>query len=75
MASGVATWRSVSDIISNAMRRADISDGTAHRLRHYFGSNLGGDGADPADRADVVAARLAMRRWPCGLGGMVGLGL
>lgn len=40
------TWRSVSDIIGHAMRRAGISDGTAHRLRHYFGSNLVGDGAD-----------------------------
>jgi integrase/recombinase XerD len=37
--------RGVTDIISNAMRRADIN-GTPHGLRHYFGTNLVATGAD-----------------------------
>ncbi len=40
------TWRAVSQIISQAMDRADIPGGTAHRLRHWYGSTLVGDGAD-----------------------------
>lgn len=38
--------RGVADIIGNAMLRAGIPDGTAHRLRHYFGTKLVVDGAD-----------------------------
>ncbi|KLO29573.1 hypothetical protein ABH37_13205 [Mycobacterium haemophilum] len=37
--------KSVSDIIGDAMRRADIP-GTPHSLRHWFGSNLVASGAD-----------------------------
>lgn len=40
------TWRSVSQIISAAMDRAEIPGGTAHRLRHWYGTTLVGDGAD-----------------------------
>lgn len=40
------TWRAVSQIISQAMDRADIPGGTAHRLRHWYGTTLVGDGAD-----------------------------
>jgi len=37
--------KSVSDIIGQAMRRADVR-GTPHSLRHWFGSTLLDDGAD-----------------------------
>jgi integrase len=37
--------KSVSDIIGQAMRRADIP-GTAHGLRHWYGTNLVATGAD-----------------------------
>jgi len=37
--------KSVSDIIGNAMRRADVR-GTPHSLRHWYGSTLLDDGAD-----------------------------
>lgn len=40
------TWRAVSQIIKQAMDRADIPGGTAHRLRHWYGTTLVGDGAD-----------------------------
>lgn len=40
------TWRAVSQIIKQAMDRAEIPGGTAHRLRHWYGSTLVGDGAD-----------------------------
>lgn len=40
------TWRAVSQIISQAMRRAGIPGGTAHQLRHWYGTTLVGDGAD-----------------------------
>ena len=40
------TWRAVSQIIQQAMVRAEIPGGTAHRLRHWYGSTLVGDGAD-----------------------------
>ncbi|BBX59774.1 Tyrosine recombinase XerC [Mycobacterium shottsii] len=40
------THRAVSQIISQAMDRADIPGGTAHRIRHWYGTNLVGDGAD-----------------------------
>lgn len=40
------TWRAVSQIISQAMERAGIPGGTAHRLRHWYGSKLVADGAD-----------------------------
>jgi len=36
----------VCDAIGDAMIRADISGGTAHRLRHWYGSNLVASGAD-----------------------------
>jgi integrase/recombinase XerD len=39
-------WRSVTDIIAQAMDRAEIPGGTAHRLRHWYGSTLVGNGAD-----------------------------
>lgn len=38
--------RAVVDAISDACRRADIPGGTAHRLRHWYGSNLVARGAD-----------------------------
>ncbi|CAN5524054.1 tyrosine recombinase XerC [soil metagenome] len=38
--------RSVSEVIQQAMMRADIPGGTAHRLRHWYGTTLVGDGAD-----------------------------
>lgn len=37
--------KGVSDIIGNAMRRADVA-GTPHKLRHWFGSTLLDDGVD-----------------------------
>jgi site-specific recombinase XerD len=37
--------KSVSDIIGNAMRRADVR-GTPHSLRHWYGTTLLDDGAD-----------------------------
>jgi len=40
------TWRAVSQIIKQAMDRAGIPGGTAHRLRHWYGTTLVGDGAD-----------------------------
>jgi site-specific recombinase XerD len=36
----------VGNTIADAMRRAGINDGTAHRARHWFGSNLVASGAD-----------------------------
>ncbi|WP_262491114.1 tyrosine-type recombinase/integrase [Mycobacterium simiae] len=36
----------VSMTICDAMRRADIPDGGAHRLRHWYGTNLVTSGAD-----------------------------
>jgi integrase/recombinase XerD len=38
--------KSVSEVIQQAMFRADIPGGTAHRLRHWYGSTLVGDGGD-----------------------------
>jgi integrase/recombinase XerD len=38
--------RGVADIIGRAMDRAEIPGGTAHRIRHWYGSTLVGDGAD-----------------------------
>lgn len=38
--------RNVGDVIADAMRRAGIHDGTAHRLRHWYGSKLVADGTD-----------------------------
>jgi integrase len=38
--------RSVADIIGQAMDRAGIPGGTAHRIRHWYGSKLVADGAD-----------------------------
>jgi integrase/recombinase XerD len=38
--------RGVADIIGNAMLRAGIPGGTAHRLRHWYGSKLVAHGAD-----------------------------
>jgi integrase/recombinase XerD len=38
--------KGVSDIIGNAMRRGDITGGTAHALRHWFGTNLVASGTD-----------------------------
>jgi integrase/recombinase XerD len=38
--------RSVSEVIQMAMARAGIPGGTAHRLRHWYGTRLVGDGAD-----------------------------
>ncbi len=38
--------RGVTDIIKQAMDRAGIPGGTAHRLRHTFGSKLVADGTD-----------------------------
>lgn len=40
------TSPAVSLIIKNAMDRAGIPGGVAHRLRHWYGSTLVGDGAD-----------------------------
>ncbi|MEZ0357794.1 tyrosine-type recombinase/integrase [Mycobacterium sp. SA01] len=40
------TWRSVSQIIKQAMGAADIPGGTAHRLRHWYGSTPVGDATD-----------------------------
>lgn len=37
--------KSVSDIIAQAMRRADVP-GAPHSLRHFFGSQLVANGAD-----------------------------
>jgi site-specific recombinase XerD len=36
----------VVDIIGQAMDRAGIPGGTAHRIRHWYGSKLVSDGAD-----------------------------
>jgi site-specific recombinase XerD len=38
--------RGVVDIVGDAMLRAGIPDGTAHRLRHWYGTKLVGEGAD-----------------------------
>ncbi|WP_224098471.1 tyrosine-type recombinase/integrase [Mycobacterium avium] len=38
--------RSVSEVIQMAMERAGIPGGTAHRLRHWYGTKLVADGAD-----------------------------
>jgi integrase len=38
--------RHVGNTIGDAMRRAGIVDGTAHRIRHWYGSNLVASGAD-----------------------------
>lgn len=38
--------RGVGDIIGNAMDRAGIPGGTAHRLRHWYGTTLVATGAD-----------------------------
>jgi integrase len=38
--------RSVSEVIGMVMERAGIPGGTAHRLRHWYGSKLVADGAD-----------------------------
>ncbi|MCV7199972.1 tyrosine-type recombinase/integrase [Mycobacterium angelicum] len=38
--------RGVSDIIRDAMERAGIPGGTAHRLRHWYGTTLVSSGAD-----------------------------
>ena len=38
--------RGVADIISQAMDRAGIASGTAHRLRHWYGSKLVSSGTD-----------------------------
>jgi integrase len=38
--------RAVGDIIGQAMLRAGIPGGTAHRLRHWYGTKLVADGAD-----------------------------
>jgi integrase/recombinase XerD len=38
--------RSVSEVIQMTMQRAGIPGGTAHRLRHWYGSKLVADGAD-----------------------------
>lgn len=38
--------RAVGDIIGAAMGRAGIPNGTAHRLRHWYGSKLVADGTD-----------------------------
>jgi site-specific recombinase XerD len=38
--------RSVSEVIQMAMERAGIPGGTAHRLRHWYGTKLVGDGTD-----------------------------
>lgn len=38
--------RGVGDVIANAMDRAGIPGGTAHRLRHWYGTTLVEDGAD-----------------------------
>lgn len=38
--------RGVADFVGQAMDRAGIPGGTAHRLRHWYGTTLVGDGAD-----------------------------
>lgn len=38
--------RAVTDVIGMAMARAGINGGTAHRLRHWYGSKLVSDGTD-----------------------------
>lgn len=38
--------RGVGDVIKNTMDRAGIPGGTAHRLRHWYGSKLVADGTD-----------------------------
>jgi integrase/recombinase XerD len=38
--------KAVTDIIKDAMDRAGIPGGTAHRLRHWYGSKLVADGTD-----------------------------
>jgi integrase/recombinase XerD len=38
--------RCVSDVIGTAMQRAGIHDGTAHRLRHWYGTTLVESGTD-----------------------------
>jgi len=38
--------RGVTDSIGQAMQRAGINGGTAHRLRHWYGSKLVADGTD-----------------------------
>src|SRR5258705_5886411 len=40
------TSKNVIDVVSDAMRRAGIPDGTCHRLRHWYGSNLVATGTD-----------------------------
>ena len=40
------TRKAVTDIIIQAMDRAGIPGGTAHRLRHWYGSKLVADGTD-----------------------------
>lgn len=36
---GHVTWQSVSEVVGNAFRRADVDPG-AHRLRHWYGTNV-----------------------------------
>ncbi|WP_136245917.1 tyrosine-type recombinase/integrase [Mycobacterium intracellulare] len=38
--------RCVIDVVGDAMRRAEIPGGTAHRLRHWYGTNLVASGTD-----------------------------
>lgn len=38
--------KSISDIVGRTMDRAGIPAGTTHRLRHWYGTTLVGDGAD-----------------------------
>jgi hypothetical protein len=45
------TRRSVSEVIQMAMERAGIPCGTAHRIRHWYGSKLVADGTDLPHRA------------------------
>lgn len=44
---GHVHWRSVSDTIRHALRRAGVP-GSAHSIRHWFGTSLVADGADLA---------------------------